>query len=85
MSRKCSKGSPNDFFHDSELILGLVIESLVAYTALEGLVSEINAKEAALSGTSNGKSNAKMEQKKGTVNKVVSNSRHYMVIPEYSE
>ena len=72
------------FFHDNDLILGLVTDSLVADTALEGLVSAINVKEAAPSHISNDKAKANMAHKKGTVNKVVENSRHSMVTPDYS-
>ena len=71
------------FFHDNDLILGLVTDSLVADTALEGLVSAINVKEAAPSHISNDKAKANMAHKKGKVKKVVSNSRHFMVKPEY--
>ena len=64
MSRKQSKGGPVDLSHDSDLILGLVTDSLVGDTALERLVLEINAKEAAPSRISNGKDKATMAQKR---------------------
>ena len=85
MSRKLRKGSPNYLFHDSDLILGSVTNSLVADTDLEKLVSAINVKEAAPSRIINEKDKENMAHKKGTVNKGVANSRHSMVKPEYSE
>ena len=83
MSRKLSKVSLTDFFHDGYLILRSVTNSMVAYTALEGLVSSINVKEEATSRISNDKTKANMAHKKGTVKKVVPNSRHSMVTPEH--
>ena len=83
ISRKLRKVNLTDFFQDSDLILGSVTNSMVAYTALEGLVSAINVKEEAPSRISNEKTKANMAHKKGKVKKVVSNSRHFMVKPEY--
>ena len=64
-SRKQSKGGPTDVFHEGDLILGSVTESLVSDTALEWLVSAINGKESAPSRISNGKAKSKMAHKKG--------------------
>ena len=44
MSRKWSKGCLTDLLHESDLILELVTDSLVADTALYRLVSAINVK-----------------------------------------
>ena len=65
MSRKFSKGNPTDFFHEIDLILGLVINSQVADMVLKRLVSAINLKEASTSHISDGKSKAQMENKRG--------------------
>ena len=73
MSRECSKGGPTDFFHKSDLILGSVIDSLVAYRAMEWLVLSVNMKEAAPSRIGNGKAKEKMVHKKWTLNKMVTN------------
>ena len=83
MSRKQSKSGPVDFFHRRDLILESVTDSLVVDTALERLVLSIYVKEAAPRCISNGKAEAKMAHKKGTVNKVVANSRNSVVTPEY--
>ena len=45
MSRKKRKDVPTDVFHKSDLILGLVTDSLLLDIALEWLVSAINMKE----------------------------------------
>ena len=65
MYRKWIKGGPTDVFHEGDLILGSVTESLVSDTALEWLVSAINGKESAPSRISNGKAKSKMAHKKG--------------------
>ena len=83
MSRKQSKGSPTDFFHTCDLILGLITKSLVADTSLEELVSAINVKYSAPSRISNGKAKTNMAHKKGTFNNMVANSRHSIVTTEY--
>ena len=44
ISRKLSKGGHIYFFHESDLILGSVTNSLVVNTALERLVLVINMK-----------------------------------------
>ena len=83
MSRKCSKGGPTDVFHESDLILGSVTDSLVEGTTLERLFSAINEKEAAPSRIINVKAKSKVAHKRGTVNKMVANSRYSVVTPEY--
>ena len=55
MSRKRSKDSMSDIFHESDLILGLMTESLVVDTVTEKLISEINVKEESTRCINNGK------------------------------
>ena len=47
MYRKQSKGSSSENFLESDLILGLILDSLVVNTDLEHLISAINVKESA--------------------------------------
>ena len=81
MYRRQSKGGLSEISHKIDLILGSITNSLLADIALEQLISAIHVKESVLSCINNGKAKAKMAHKKGTVRKVVANSRHYVVIP----
>ena len=81
--RNRSKGSPSEIIHESDLILVSITNSLVADTTLGLLILAINMEEAVPSHIHNGKAKAKMTYKKGTVIKVVSNSRNLVLTPEH--
>ena len=83
MFRKHSKGSQSYIFHESDLILVSITDSLVADTALEQIISAINVKEAAPRRISDNKAKSKMAWKKGTVRKVLVNSSHSWMTPEH--
>ena len=55
MSRKRIKVGPSEIFHKSDLVLGLITDSLVADTFLERLISAVNVKYAALRSIKNDK------------------------------
>ena len=82
MSRKRRKVGPSEIFHKSDLVLGLITDSLVADTFLERLISAVNVKYAALRSINNDNVKEKIAYKKVTFSKVVENSRHYVVKPE---
>ena len=70
MSKLWRKIGSSDILKESNLILVLITESMVADTAQERLISAINVKEAAPRRIKNGKDKAKMAHKMVTVIKV---------------
>ena len=64
MSRSQSKGVPSDIFHERDIILGSITDSLVSNAALGILISAINVKDSALRRINNGKAKEKMAQKR---------------------